>query len=291
MVHLTAVLRSSVTDFCLNPSISAVDAPLHTLSDPLHRSAVAVGGSVPGGRLFALCPQASAIQAPFVYGLVLCNAMALGHSGDRRSGFTLIGHSFTASASRPSPSQPQCLGLTALTLTGSLPQSLSPTPSHSHSHAHASTASHALTVLPQGLNHHSSSLFFRQRHSNSLPQALNASPTTLRQHFRRALTPVEEMNVDDLCGDVMKLHLDDGGDGEVTSKFSSGSGTTPKSGIANDLNEEEAVVIGATTAFWGLRQRCLGTIIIETPIMKLGFLKYRVSLLSIDMSTLRELYQ
>ncbi|KAJ8445667.1 hypothetical protein Cgig2_007143 [Carnegiea gigantea] len=58
----TAVLRSSVTDFCLNPSISAVDAPLHTLNDPLHRSAVAVGGSVPNGRLFAPCPQASAIQ-------------------------------------------------------------------------------------------------------------------------------------------------------------------------------------------------------------------------------------
>jgi len=44
---------------------------------------------------------------------------------------------------------------------------------------------------------------------------------------------VEEMNVDDLCGDVMKLNLDDGGDGEVTSKFSSGSGTTPKFGVGN----------------------------------------------------------
>ncbi|KAJ8435649.1 hypothetical protein Cgig2_003304 [Carnegiea gigantea] len=59
--------------------------------------------------------------------------------------------------------------------------------------------------------------------------------TTLRtgsyKPLADALTPVEEMNVDDLCGNVMKLHLDDGGDGEVTSKFSSGSGTTPKSGV------------------------------------------------------------
>ncbi|KAJ8425535.1 hypothetical protein Cgig2_021340 [Carnegiea gigantea] len=61
--------------------------------------------------------------------------------------------------------------------------------------------------------------------------------TTLRTSSYKpladALTPVEEMNVDDFCGDVMKLHLDDGGDGEVTSKFSSGSGTTPKSGVGN----------------------------------------------------------
>ena len=45
--------------------------------------------------------------------------------------------------------------------------------------------------------------------------------------------PAEEMNVDDLCGEVMKLNLDDGGDGEVTPKFSSGSGTMPKSGVGN----------------------------------------------------------
>ncbi|KAJ8433339.1 hypothetical protein Cgig2_021346 [Carnegiea gigantea] len=44
-VLLTAVLRLSVTGFCLNPSISTVDVPLHTLSESLHRSAVAVGGS------------------------------------------------------------------------------------------------------------------------------------------------------------------------------------------------------------------------------------------------------
>ena len=45
--------------------------------------------------------------------------------------------------------------------------------------------------------------------------------------------PVEEMNVDDLCGDVMKLNLNGGGDGEMTSKFSSGSGTTPTSRVGN----------------------------------------------------------
>ena len=54
--------------------------------------------------------------------------------------------------------------------------------------------------------------------------------------------------------------------------------------MANDLNEEEAVVIGATTTFLGLWQPCLGIIIIEAPIMKLGFLKSRVSLMSIEMS-------
>jgi len=45
--------------------------------------------------------------------------------------------------------------------------------------------------------------------------------------------PVEEMNVDDLCGDVMKLNLNGGDDGEVTPKFSSGSGITLKSGVGN----------------------------------------------------------
>lgn len=44
---------------------------------------------------------------------------------------------------------------------------------------------------------------------------------------------VEEMNVDDLYGDVMKLNLNGGSDGEVTSKFFSGSGTTPTSGVGN----------------------------------------------------------
>ncbi|KAJ8430363.1 hypothetical protein Cgig2_005409 [Carnegiea gigantea] len=40
--------------------------------------------------------------------------------------------------------------------------------------------------------------------------------------------------------------------------------------MANDLNEEEAMVISATT---GLQQACLGTIIINTWTMKLGFPK------------------
>ncbi|KAJ8441008.1 hypothetical protein Cgig2_021372 [Carnegiea gigantea] len=70
--------------------------------------------------------------------------------------------------------------------------------------------------------------------------------TTLRtgsyKPLADALTPVEEMNVDDLCGDVMKLHLDDGGDGEVTSKFSSGSGTTPKSVLAFPSSTDETIL-------------------------------------------------
>ncbi|KAJ8442085.1 hypothetical protein Cgig2_007923 [Carnegiea gigantea] len=73
--------------------------------------------------------------------------------------------------------------------------------------------------------------------------------TTLRtgsyKPLADALTPVEEMNVDDLCGDVMKLNLDDGGDGEVTSKSSSGSGTTPKSGVEKK-RKKKSLCVGGT---------------------------------------------